>query len=268
MSTLIDINAAYGSWPFRRVGHANLAALRDHLRDEGIATALAAHLGAVFHADPDPFNRELVAESRGLEGILPVPILNPHLPGWRERLARYRGEADVRAVRVLPSYHGYRLYTRPVFDLLEHTAEAGVRVLVQLRLEDERQQYFGLRIKPVPVKQVVRLARRFSDLPFVCLNAYLPEARTLAEETTTVAVDTAFAEWMYAVEELRAVLPVERIFFGSHTPLLVTRASVMKLTHAGRPEDEVHAIGRENARVFFDLDKLEDGGWRMENGSR
>lgn len=75
----------------------------------------------------------------------------------------------------------------------------------------------------------------------------------MGPEADNLLFDIAFAEWMYTMGEMRSVVPVDRIFFGSHTPMLTTRSAVMKLMDSTLEDQEKDAIGRENAMRFFKL---------------
>jgi hypothetical protein len=251
---LIDVNVSYGSWPFKRFPFRRLGDLWAHLEAESIEQAFVSHLGCIFHPDPDPYNHELLNEAEGISGTVPVPVINPMLVGWQKDLERYTTMPPIRAVKVLPSYHNYAL-SDPVLDpLVDRLQGTGIRLMVQLRLEDERQQYHALRIQAPSLDDIERFAQRHPNLAFICLNAYLWEIQHLAALTGNISFDTSFTERLFALPTLRQVLPVERIFFGSHSPLLYTRASVMKLTHSSLPDNEKEWIGSGNARSFFAFD--------------
>lgn len=248
---LTDINVSYGTWPFQRFPFENLRALADHLETEEIGRALVSHLGGVFYPDPDPFNRELIEESKGLDVIHPIPVINPAYPGWQSHLDAYRGVLDLKAIKIHPSFHNYHCCDKLVEPIAAYLIEHKIPLLVQMRMEDERMQYFALNIKGVPVDDIIALEHRFPALKIICLNAYLPEARRIGKETQNVCVDTAFAEWQYTMDLMLEDLSPERILFGSHTPFLYTQASTMKLLKAPIAETVKHQIGIANADHIF-----------------
>ena len=249
---MIDVNVHTGSWPFQRFSVDSLTALSEHLSAEGIETGFVSHLGCVFYPDPDVFNRELLAGCESVAGLQPVPVVNPHLNGWRDNLALYL-DHGIRAVKIIPSFHNYRLYSRPVFELMEALAEAGIRLMLQMRFEDERDRYFALNVFGPKVDQVVNLAQRFADIEILCLSTYLPEARELAKRTENVLVDISFTEWLFTIELLLEDFAPERILFGSHTPILVTKATVMKLMNSDIEYDLKARIGSLNAKRFLGM---------------
>lgn len=249
---MIDINTWFGHWPFQRFSIKSIGDLERHLGDHNISKALVSHLGTVFYQDPDPYNQELIKACRKSNALIPIPVINPHLNRWEDVLERYVDQGT-RAVRIIPSFHNYRLYTRQVFDLVEALARHEMRLMIQMRMEDERDRYFALNIYGPKIPQVVKLAKRFPEFDFVCLNAFLPEAKAFGKQTENVRVDVSFAEWMYTMEELLSELTSDRIFFGSHTPLLYTLPTIMKLRDSGIEDALIDQIGSRNAVTFFGL---------------
>ena len=232
---LIDINVSYGNWPFQHWESLPLQDLADHLQREGIKKAYVSHLGGVFNPDADPFNRELLAEAKQLPIVTPVPVVNPLWPAWKGQLSAY---GQVEGVKIYPAYHGYSL-TSPVMDpLMAYVIQHDIQLLIQMRVEDERMQHHALQVAGVPVDEVIQLHRRYPEMAFICLNTYLPEAERLGRETTSVGVDTSFCEWLFTMERLTVAMPAERIFFGSHTPFLYTKAGIMKVTHSRLSDTE------------------------------
>ncbi len=250
----IDVNVSSGLWPFQRFTVSSLNGLQQHLSERQIETALVSHLGAVFHADPRPFNEELFADSAGLSAIRPVPVINPGLPGWEREMECFHREQALPAVKLLPSYHLYSLESGEMARLAGRLLEWKLPLLLHLRLEDERGQYRGLNITGVPSSELIGLHQRFPDLAIVCLNAYLPEAIGIAAETgQNVSFDIAFTEHGNTVDFLTEVIPPERLLLGSHTPFLYTNAALMKVRHCTRDEGIKRRIACGNARRIFNL---------------
>jgi hypothetical protein len=247
---MIDVNVHTGYWPFQRFPFADLKSLADRLQSEGVEESYVSHLGCVFYADPDVYNRELIEDCRSVKSVHPVPVINPHLNGWQSNLEAYLDDG-IRAVKIIPSFHNYRIYSRPVFELIERLEESNCRLMVQMRFEDERERYFALNVYGPRVDQVVRLADRFSDVPILCLSAYLPEARELGKRTSNVLVDISFAEWLFTLDLMLEDLSADRILFGSHSPLLITRSTVLKLTASRLDRALIAQIATKNARQFL-----------------
>ena len=74
-----DASAWIGRWPFSFCDAHTAKSLQAHLRQHGIGAALVSPLDAVFAPEPGPANRDLLRQTRGLKGLVPVPVINPAL---------------------------------------------------------------------------------------------------------------------------------------------------------------------------------------------
>ena len=158
----------------------------------------------------------------------------------------------MRAVKVHPNYHLYDLAGECGQALAASLSERDLPLLVQMRVEDERNQYPPLQISGVPVEQVQELATAHPELPIICLCAYLPEAVQLAQSAGRVLVDVAFVETLDTIAGfLERGVPAERVVFGSHTPFLYTRAARMKLDCARADGLDTEAIGGGTAAALL-----------------
>ncbi|HRJ46803.1 MAG TPA: hypothetical protein PKY38_05535, partial [Opitutaceae bacterium] len=193
------------------------------------------------------------AAVRRTPALLPVPVVNPALANWREQLDRCRAAAPIRAVKLFPNYHNYRLTARRLDDFMAAVARAGLKLIINIRLEDERHRYFALKIKGVPVKDLARFLPRFPGHHVFLAGLYRPELKQLAADHKNFSADIAFCEWADTVQDLLTVMPARRLMLGTCTPLLSARAQTDKLRLAKIPARTKTLIGTENARRFFDL---------------
>ncbi|KAF0093256.1 MAG: Amidohydrolase family [Puniceicoccaceae bacterium 5H] len=249
----IDVNASHGHWPFDRLPRRTLPELEAHLVSEGIERALVSPIEPLFLADPDPSNRELLAGCRACPHLVPVPVLHLGMPDWRENLEAYQQQTDLKAVKLYPNFHHYPLSSRACRDLVRILRDTGTRLIVNIRMFDERNGYTGLKIPGVKVKHLAGFAERHADFPFLCTGLYRPEILELADRCVDFRTDLSFADWHDLINQLLTRLRPEQLLFGSHTPLFVTRAATLKLELAPIPEAIRAQIGRENARTFFRL---------------
>ncbi|MBA4137068.1 MAG: hypothetical protein C0518_07110 [Opitutus sp.] len=246
---LFDANAWTGSWPFSLGASHDVRSLAAELKRYAIDDALVSPLGAVFAPEPGPANRVLLHESRGLSGIVPVPVINPTLANWRDELAACAADDRVRAVRVLPSYHGFRLKSRAVVALMDQLETLQLRLIVQARLIDERHEFHALKIKAVPLVELAVLLRRCASRPVLVCGLLRSEIFELAPAHPNLICDLSFAEWLDTVPELRKKATVEQLVFGSNTPLLMPGAQVEKVQTARSAERT--AVARGNLQRFL-----------------
>lgn len=250
---LIDTNVNLGPWPFTPVPDRTAPALAAHLAANGIRRALVSHFGAVFLPEPMPANRQLFAAVRRTPALSPVPVINPALRNWPEQLAECRATAPIRAVKILPNYHNYRLNARPLAPFMAALAKARLRLILNVRLEDERHKYFALRIKGVPVDQLAAFLQRFPRHHVLFSGIYKPEVEKLAPKFTNFSAEISFCEWTNGLELMLAKFPARRLMLGTCTPLLSTRGEADKLRGANIPARAKALIGSANAKRFFDL---------------
>lgn len=249
---LIDVNVSFGTWPFQSFSIKTVADLRTHLNGNGIRHALTSHLGGVFNPDPATFNLSLIDQAETDGTIRPVPVVNPVFPGWQRHLDECRSRATIRAIKIYPTFHNYRLVDAEfVQPLVEYIRQHDLTLLIAMRLEDERNRYFALNIVGLPVDDVVAFNQTYQNIRVICLNAYLPEIRRIGKDTNGVGIDTSFAEWFLAMEETVAAISPSLVYFGSHTPFLYTKANVLKLKQSGVAPDVKAGVGSGNAAALL-----------------
>ncbi len=224
-----DASTWSGRWPFAFIEEHTPRSLAAHLRAHGIGRALVSPLDAVFAPEPGPANYQLLRTTEGVTGLLPVPVINPALANWREELAIYAADPRVRAVRLLPRYHNYRLDARAVNELAAEIVRRKLRLIVSVRLIDERHEYHALTIKPVKPADVGALVQRHPKLPVLASGLLRSEVLTLLPKHPRLLADLSFAEWHDTLPHLLAKVSARQLVFASHTPFLVTAAARAKL---------------------------------------
>lgn len=250
---LIDTNVNLGPWPFTPAPDRTGPELAAHLRARGIRQALVSHLGAVFQPEPMVTNRRLFATVRRTPNLLPVPTINPALANWREQLAECLAAGPIRAVKLYPNYHNYPLAARRLDPFMAAIAAARLRLIVNVRLEDERHRYFALKIRGVPLRQMDAFLARHPRQHVLFTGIYKGEIEGLAAKHANFSAEIAFVEITNVLEIMLRTFPARRLMLGTATPLLNTRAGADKLRCAHIPARAKALIGADNARRFFNL---------------
>lgn len=249
----IDVNVSLGHWPFQRFLQDSAAKLSKHLASEGISLALVSSIESVFYPDPDVYNKLLLKKLKPYSGLMPVMVVNPARSDWKERLEEYTGFQKVGAVKIFPNYHNYSLSAGFVKNLMNELDKKKIVLMIQMRVEDERNQYPLLKTAGVNYKKIIKIANCFPRIPVLCLCPYCNEAISLVEETKNVYVDISFAERLNTVDVLLKEIPADRLLFGSHTPFLYTRSAVMKVRNAEVSKENLKLITFTNACRIFKL---------------
>lgn len=251
--TFLDTNCWLGPWPFAPLPARSPRGLWRHLESAGVSGALVSPFDALFQDDPMPANRALRRACRSCPRLLPLPVVNPAMPAWREHLAACRDEFTVPAVRLLPAYHRYRLGSRRAAACLEAARSAGLRVVITARLVDERHEHPALRVRPVGVSELAALRRRHRELQPLVQGLTRHEIDALAAEVDGVFCDLSFAEWEDTLRVLREKTAVSQLMFGSLAPLHVLPAQLDKIRSSSVSSRERSAVAGDNARRFFPL---------------
>lgn len=224
-----DASTWIGQWPFAFYDAHTPKSLQAHLRRHGIRRALVSSLGAVFAPEPGPANAALLKDTLGVQGLEPVPVINPSLGNWAEQVALADADPRVRAVRVLPNYHNFALGARCMTALVAELRERGLHLIVQMQLIDSRHEYHAMTIKPVPAADLEALLVREPKLSVLASGLQRPDLMRLAKKHARLLADLSFAEWYDTMEHLREQVPAKQLLFSSHTPLLITAAATAKL---------------------------------------
>lgn len=248
---IIDTHVWTGNWPFDNHPGFSAEQAASRLAECGITRGMISHLGTLFATDTAPANASLIAECQAHPSLSPVPILNPTIPGWLEQLEEYQAIETVRAVKICPNYHNYTLRSRAVNALVAAVSRTRLKLIIQIRLIDERSRYFALNIKGVPVADLHAILSRHPRLHPLLLGIYLKEVQELADLASNFSSDLSMVDWLRPLEVLRRKLPASRILFGSNTPFLTTAAVLQKLTSSAVPADKRQLVSAGNARRFF-----------------
>lgn len=249
--TYFDANTWIGRWPFSLQPALSARALVTRLKQHGIGRALVSPIDAVFAPEPTAANRALLRETHRHSALVPVPVIRPALANWQEQLDTAAADARVSAVRLLPSYHDYRLGSTRLADFFAALDERRLKVIVTARLIDERHEYFALKIKGVPVSELQAFLRLHPERPVLLTGLMRPEMQAIVAKHQQVLADLTFAEWHETMRDLRGTIPARQLAFASHTPFLITAAARAKLEDTGLPQAELEQMAAGNLAAFL-----------------
>lgn len=253
----IDVSAWTGTWPYDLNGHVPLARLAERLAAAGIGEAIVSPLDAVLAPDPMPANRALLAaiEEAGDQPVRfrPAPVINPVLATWREDLADLvdRTRGTIPAVRMLPTWHGWRPDTPGASEWLGIVSSIDVMPIVQARMVDERALPPGAAQAPFDIGAMAGWLATMPDVPVVLAGLYRNELAGVAD-LEHVAVDLAFVESEDTLATVVEILPRRRVLLGTHAPLHEPLAAVAKLPESGPNAPIARLIGTASARMWID----------------
>lgn len=249
---ILDVNVSFGHWPFQKFQQDTVAKLRKCLIEEDISSALVSPIDSIFYQDPNWGNEFLLSRLKRCPDLIGVGVVNPSLSNWQKTLDKCIHYWKVKAIKIFPNYHNYSLALSPIDEFLAKLSKDKILLIIQTRLEDERNQYPLLKVKGVSVEEIVELANSFPKFPILCLCPYFEEAVSLTNGAPNIYVDISFTETLNTVESLIEKIPANRVVFGSHTPFLYTHSAVMKIKSANISKRERKAIMFANARQMIE----------------
>jgi predicted TIM-barrel fold metal-dependent hydrolase len=137
---LIDHNAMVGPYPFRALPEPTPARLVAEMDRLGVAYAWVGHVPSIYYRDAAAGNDELAALLEPFsDRLAPVSAVNPAWPGWEREIACARDQ-NAQAVRTWPAHYGFAAAGPAMQALAAACAEAGLTLVLHVRLEDPRQR--------------------------------------------------------------------------------------------------------------------------------
>lgn len=253
-----DVNAGCGHWPFYPTPANDAADLEKLLSASGIQGACAYPLEAYLFPDPQNANERRLPELAASPFFIPSAVLNPTLPNVTHSLAVCRKEWGVPLVRLLPSYHQFRLDESVVDEFTEALTRAGLALGVHVRAQDERAQNPIAQVAPVPFVDIVALAKRHPGLRMVAFGAYAHEVAQVKRKEAALPdnlyIDLSFVESEDPLLDTLRLCSPDRLLFGSHAPLFYPLANVYKVEHTEASREDIARTLYENAKGLFHLE--------------
>ncbi len=231
----IDVNAFVGHYPFRPVPGGSPGALLEAMDRNGIEQAWISHLAAIFWKDPAEGNQVLYRIADSEPRFRPVPSVSLELPDW-DRSLREAAERGAPCVRADPTRSGMGAGSGPMLDLVHACGEAGLPLLLAVRLEDVRQRHPGDRATDLDPASLRALVRTHPAARLIVTHA---DRETIEQvhfgstpgEAARILWDVS---WIWGppedhLELLLGTVGIERFVFGTGMPLRIAENSVAKL---------------------------------------
>lgn len=260
---IFDYCCGIGSFPFRRVPDAAPEALLRLMDAHGIECALVSAFEGILYRNVQTANESLaerVASRR--DRLLPAAIVNPAYARAVEDAELCVSEMGMRAIRLMPGFHGYSLDDPCVRPALEAAARLDVPVSVVMRVEDERQRHWLIRTDVPSADALARLVRGFPGLSFVLERATTREALALAaaapEQRNWLCEISGRGLWLRSQTkgepDVLGLLGPGRLLFGSDAPLQYIEPAFAKLAETGLFGEALDKVRYGNAARLLKLD--------------
>ena len=252
---IVDTHVYLSRWPFRRLPDDEPEALVARLRRHGVAQAWASTFDGLFHKDVGAANARLVQDCRrhGPNLLAPFGSVNPKLPDWQEDLRRCQEEYKMPGIRLHPNFHGYTLDDPLFAELLRMACARGLIVQLAVQMEDDRVQYPLMKVLPVDLAPLAKVAVGIPKLRLMLLNGIRSVNRPALQSLLRVPgmrFEFAMLDGVGGVARLVEEVTAARVMFGSYTPFYNFESALLKMKEAGLAEAVARRINERNAREW------------------
>jgi predicted TIM-barrel fold metal-dependent hydrolase len=221
----------------------------------GIGQAWVSHLPSLFWKDPAEGNDWLLETGITDPRLVPVPSIQPELGNWREHLDRALGH-PVPCVRSDPRFMGFDPQGRDMMKLVAAAGDAGIGLMMAVRLEDLRQRHPNDTAGDLAPSDVRAMVRHHPRARFIITHAdrgFIEEVHfgSTPEEASRIWWDICWI-WGPPEDHLRMLvgtIGAERFLFGTGMPLRLPENGAAKLDLSGLAADQREAIERGNAAL-------------------
>lgn len=249
----LDVNVFLGAYPFRRVPGTSPDAVVRAMDRVGVDLAWVTHLPGLFWRDPAEGNRWLYETVRREPKLRPVPAVHPGLPGWERTLAEALA-TRAPAVRCDPTFYGLDPTGAELRRLAGACGEAGMLLMLAVRLEDGRQRHPNDRSPELAAAAVRTLVRSHPAVRLLVTHADRGFVEEVHFGSTQVEAARLWWDisWLWGPPEdhLATVLQtigVERFVFGTGQPLRLPETSLAKLDLLDLSDHDRALIEQHNA---------------------
>lgn len=243
---IIDVNASSGFWPIQHFTDRSLDDLDLTFARQGIDEVWLSAIESILYPEPDTHDQSLFEKIENNPRFRPVKTVNPLLGNFNRSLAESARRFPLAAIKLFPNYHGYSLMSPFMAELCGTARELGLPVLIQMRINDERNQPAFLQVHGVSAREITQLSLRHPDNVIIALCAYNHEPVELNKGSSNLLVDLSFLDGCNFLLPYDNSIPIDRFVFGSHAPFLHVASAKMKLTHFENSEQTRRAIAGDN----------------------
>jgi len=215
---IVDVNTVFGFWP-RRKAEISLGKLLSVLEEKHVSRAFTVMTEGVFY-DFVAGNSKTLSACNDHARLLPVATLNPCR--WFNVLEEGRRMlgAGVRLFRFFPQYQEWHISEAPFRRLVDEVLAPSPAILM---LPAE-----------MGVTAIGDLARSIDNDIIIdgCRYDKLAELIVVMDEVRNVYVETHKINSPDFIDVIHSEVGIERLIFGSYSPLAYTGAALSPILHA------------------------------------
>ena len=239
IDSILDCCTVFGFWPKRRAD-ISLHTLQRLTKDKGISRAFTLSARAIFY-DFLEGNRETLQACREDPGLLPVGTVNPARWLGCQDEARYLLDQGVGLFRFFPQYQEWDITQAPFRKILDTVLGPSGAVLMLPAV--------------VGITAIGQLAASYNNPILIESFRYdrLAEAIVVMSDRANVYVETHLINSPNFVELLKAEGRLDRLVFGSNSPLSYPGAAIEPIRNAQVSEDEKRLVFGGNLSRILEI---------------
>jgi hypothetical protein len=257
---MIDVNAYLGHFAFRQLRHnttSGLLALMDRKR---IQRAVVSSAAAITYRNSQAGNEEVAAEiAHHRDRFTGAAVVNPAYAGWKDDLKICHEEFGMKALRLYPRWHNYRLTDPACLDMAHQAAERGMAISVPIRVEDRRQQSWLVDIPNVDYTEIAALIRAVPRAHFILMSGNGFTGSVLGRKNNGLGANYSIEICLLSallgneLGQLLENLGADRLLFGTGMPFHYPDPAIVKLEVLEASAAVKEKIRRGNALRIFNF---------------
>jgi hypothetical protein len=252
----IDVNAFLGRYAFRKVPGGSPSSLLETMDRIGIDRVWLSNLSAILWKDPTEGNSVVYLAAAQQPRFRAVPAVHPGLSNWKLVLAEAL-QRQVPCVRADPSFYGLDPAGSDMCALAAACGEAGLPLMMAVRLEDGRQRHphdQAAELTPAAVRAIVRADPRVRLIVTHADRDFIEQVHfgSTPHEAARILWDIC---WIWGPPEdhlalLLRTVGQDRFTFGTGMPLRLPENAVAKLDLLELEPKERALIESDYLRAF------------------
>ncbi len=257
---MIDVNAYLGHFAFRQLRHntaSGLLALMDRKR---IQRAVVSSAAAITYRNSQAGNEEVAAEiARHRDRLTGAAVLNPAYAGWKDDLKICHEEFGMKALRLYPRWHNYRLTDPHSLEMAHAAAARGMAISIPIRVEDRRQQSWLVDIPNVDYNEIAALIRAVPSAHFILMNGNGFLGSVLGRKNNGLGANYSIEICLLTallgneLGQLVENLGEDRLLFGTGMPFHYPDPAIAKIEVLDASAAAKEKIRRGNAARIFNF---------------
>jgi len=257
---MIDVNAYLGHFAFRQLRHNTADKLLALMDRKHIERAVVSSASAITYRNTQAGNEETGGEIRHhRDRLIGAAVLNPTYAGWRDDLKICHEEFGMKALRLYPRWHNYKLTAMPCIELANAAAERGMAITIPIRAEDRRQQSWLVDIPNVDYDEIAALIHAVPRAHFILMSGNGFNSSVLGRKNNglgsnySIEICLLSALLRNELGELIENLGADRLLFGTGIPFHYADPAIAKLDVLDADAAVKEKIRHGNAARIFNL---------------